>query len=190
MTEQDWEWTKADEDRLAELLGTLREHSGATAGFHDAVMRAVSEEPTPLWRRFAAWWLTPRPLRVSPAMGALAVAVSAVLFVLWPAGQDGDTADAEGAAQPVVTRFVLLAPEASSVHLTGDFLSWSPEGVELEDPRGNGVWTADIPLPPGVYQYTFVIDGNRWVPDPTAVSQVDDGFGQTNSVIIVPGGVT
>jgi 1,4-alpha-glucan branching enzyme len=88
----------------------------------------------------------------------------------------------------VVTRFVLIAPEASSVHLTGDFVSWSREGIALEDPRGTGIWTTDVQLPPGVYQYTFVVNGTQWVPDPRAVSQVDDGFGQTNSVLIVPGG--
>jgi 1,4-alpha-glucan branching enzyme len=86
----------------------------------------------------------------------------------------------------VATTFVLVAPQASSVHLTGDFLSWSREGIALEDLRGTGIWTADVSLPPGVYQYTFVIDGSEWIPDPRAVSQVDDGFGQLNSVVIVP----
>ncbi len=88
----------------------------------------------------------------------------------------------------MVTRFVLVAPGASSVHLTGDFVAWSRDGIELEDTRGTGVWTADVSLEPGVYQYTFVIDGSRWVADPTAPSYVDDGFGQVNSVLIVPEG--
>jgi 1,4-alpha-glucan branching enzyme len=101
-------------------------------------------------------------------------------------GQDGELTRAP--ASQTVTRFVLVAPGASSVHLTGDFLSWSREGIALDDPRGTGVWTADVPLQPGVYQYTFVIDGTEWVPDPRAVSQVDDGFGQVNSVVIVSGG--
>ena len=172
------DWSTADEERLASLLGALEEDVRAPVGFHASVMRAVESVPASPWRRLADWWLRPRSVRLSPAMGALAVAASAALFFLWP-GQDG------GGGQ-VVTRFVLVAPEASSVHVTGDFLSWSREGIELEDPRGTGVWTADVSLPPGVYQYTFVIDGSRWIPDPTALSQVDDGFGQVNSVVIVP----
>jgi 1,4-alpha-glucan branching enzyme len=114
-----------------------------------------------------------------------------VLAFLWSeSGSDGERAGADAPIQPIqmVTRFVLVAPEASTVHLTGDFIGWSPEGIALEDPRGTGIWTADVPLPPGVYQYTFVVDGTEWVPDPRAVSQVDDGFGQLNSVVIVPGG--
>lgn len=176
-------WTEADEMRLVELIGSLEQDVRAPAGFHASVMREVAEVPVSIWRRVGDWWLRPRPLRISPAMGALAVAASAALFLLWP----GAPADPEASSQ-VVTRFVLVAPEASSVQLTGDFLSWSPEGIQLEDPRGTGVWTTDVPLPPGVYQYTFVIDGNRWVPDPNALSQIDDGFGQTNSVVIVPEG--
>jgi hypothetical protein len=175
------DWTSTDEARLSSLLGSLEEDVRAPAGFHSSVMRAVEEVPASPLRRLVDWWLRPRAVRVSPAMGALAVAASAALFLLWPA-------EAPDTAGQVVTRFVLVAPEAGSVHLTGDFLSWSREGIELEDLRGTGVWTADVPLPPGVYQYTFVIDGTRWVPDPTALSQVDDGFGQLNSVVIVPEG--
>ena len=89
------------------------------------------------------------------------------------------------AAAQVVTRFVFVAPQASSVHLTGEFLEWSEQGVALQDPRGTGVWTVDLPLDPGVYQYSFVVDGREWRPDPLAVSQVDDGFGRQNSVVIV-----
>jgi 1,4-alpha-glucan branching enzyme len=47
------------------------------------------------------------------------------------------------------------------------------------------VWTIDVPLEPGVYQYAFVVDGAEWRPDPRAVSHVDDGFGRENSVVIV-----
>jgi hypothetical protein len=182
----DSDWTPTDERRLAELVGALREDVRAPADFQASVMRAVDAIPASLWHRLVGWWLTPRPLRVSPAMGVLAVAASAALFMLWPS-RNADVAQDLSAGQ-VVTRFVLVAPEASSVHLTGDFLSWNPAGIELENLRGTGVWTADVPLPPGVYQYTFVIDEGRWVSDPRAMSQVDDGFGETNSVVIVPGG--
>ena len=176
-------WTESDEMRLVQLIGSLEEGHGAPAGFHASVMREVEKVPASPLRRAVDWWLRPRSVRVSPALGALAVVASSVLFLLWPAGPDGASANDAG---EVVTRFVLVAPGATSVQLTGDFLSWSRDGIELEDLRGTGVWTADVPLPPGVYQYGFVIDGSRWVPDPTALSQVDDGFGQMNSVVIVP----
>lgn len=178
--------TPAEERRLRELLAMVREDVRAPEGFHSSVMRAVAAVPESPWRRLADWWLRPRSVRVSPAAGALALATGVALLLLWPGTLPRETAPTAEAPAEVVTRFVLVAPEASSVHLTGDFVSWSPEGIPLEDLRGTGIWTADVPLPPGVHQYTFVIDGTEWMPDPRAASQVDDGFGQVNSVVIVP----
>jgi 1,4-alpha-glucan branching enzyme len=48
----------------------------------------------------------------------------------------------------------------------------------------DGVWTILVPLPPGVHDYSFIVDGERWVPDPYA-PQVDDGFGGVNSRLTV-----
>lgn len=180
----------AEEARVRELLGLLAEDVRAPAGFRADVMRAVEASTTSPWRRMADWWLEPRAVRIRPAVGALALAASIALLVLFgPSDQPvAPTAAVATATPQVVTRFVLIAPQAASVHLTGDFLEWSRDGIALEDPRGTGVWTTDVVLPPGVYQYTFVVNGTEWVPDPRAVSQVDDGFGQVNSVLIVPGG--
>lgn len=177
---EDW-----DED-LAGLLGTLRDDTPAPAYLKQRIMSRVRAEPTSTWRRVVVWFLRPRPVRISPAMG-LGAAVAASLLILALPGDRSPMAGADAAqsAAQVVTRFVFVAPQASSVHVTGEFLEWSEEGVPLEDPRGTGVWTVDLPLDPGVYQYSFVVDGREWRPDPLAVSQVDDGFGRQNSVVIV-----
>ena len=125
---------------------------------------------------------------ISPAFGGLAVAAVAALIVLWPASRPADDqTEAVDSAAGVVTRFVLMAPGVESVHLTGDFISWNREGIALEDLRGTGIWTADVTLSPGVHQYTFVLNGSEWVPDPSAALQVDDGFGQLNSILVIPG---
>lgn len=176
---------RLEEERLLGLLESLGGDVRAPLALRDAVMRKVAEIPVPLWRQFTDWCLRPRTLRLSPAAGALAMAASAAVFLLWPGSVPTTDPTAAGASSEVLTRFVFVAGEASSVHLTGDFLSWSREGIELEDPRGTGIWTADVSLVPGVYQYTFIVNGTEWRPDPRAVSQVDDGFGQTNSVVIV-----
>ncbi len=176
---------RLEEERLRRLVESLGEDVRAPLALRDAVMREVAAIPVPLWRRIADWCLRPQTVRLRPAVGALAFAALAAVFLLWPGSMPtADPAAAVGASQ-VVTRFVLVAGEASSVHLTGDFSSWSRDGIELEDLRGMGIWTADVPLPPGVYQYTFIVNGTEWTPDPMAVSQVNDGFGQVNSVVIV-----
>ncbi len=180
---------RGEDARLRELLGLLEEDVRAPASFRFEVMRAVERARVSRWRQVVEWWIEPRQVRIRPAVGALALAASLALVIFLPGGDPGAPPSAVATApSQVVTRFVLIAPEAASVRLTGDFVSWSREGIALEDPRGTGVWTTDVVLPPGVYQYTFVVNGTEWVPDPRAVSQVDDGFGQTNSVVIVPGG--
>lgn len=188
-------------ERLREALGQLREDFRAPSELKANVMHRVRQIPDPMWKRAVDWLLRPRTIQMTPVTaGGLAFAGLALVFLV--RGDSGSvspagTMPAEGAAATAVseqmpaadhvTRFVFVAPGASSVRMTGDFVSWDPEGIGLEDQRGTGVWTVDVPLEPGVYQYTFIVDGTEWRPDPHAVSQVDDGFGQTNSVVIVSG---
>lgn len=187
---QDDRGASHEEARLAQLLETVRDPSPAPPWFSDRVMARVRAEEERGWRTALNWFLRPREVRVSPASG-LAVALAAMVF-LWVLPGDpgagpvavGDASAAAPATQ-VVTRFVFVAPQAASVRLTGDFLDWDGTGLPLADARGNGVWMVDLPLDPGVYQYAFVVDGSEWRPDPLAVSQVDDGFGRQNSVVIV-----
>lgn len=96
------------------------------------------------------------------------------------ASSDAD-ADAYAGNEPTVyVRFELDAEGASSVRLAGNFTGWEPE-YDLAEIRP-GEWSALVPLAPGVHDYAFVVDGERWMADPDAI-QVDDGFGGVNSRI-------
>jgi len=77
-------------------------------------------------------------------------------------------------------------PDAEKVYLVGDFNNWSPTADPMSDKNGDGEWTLFFPLPPGSYQYKFVVDGVYWIPDPRNPVSVPDGFGGRNSVISVP----
>jgi hypothetical protein len=71
------------------------------------------------------------------------------------------------------TRLSIRAPEARSVEIAGDFSEWKPLAARRS---ANGVWYADLSIPPGQYRYAFRIDGKEWrVPD--GATAVDDGFG-------------
>jgi 1,4-alpha-glucan branching enzyme len=83
----------------------------------------------------------------------------------------------------------LAAPAAHDVTLAGSFNGWSA-GIPLRKSAVSGLWVVTLPLPVGEHQYLFHVDGNQWIPDPGAHAQVDDGFGRTNSVLVVgPRGV-
>ncbi|MDE7159655.1 MAG: esterase [Muribaculaceae bacterium] len=84
--------------------------------------------------------------------------------------------------------FRLLAPEARSVQVAGDFLL--PSGAEpvADMTRGDGgVWEfTSAPLPPELYSYAFIVDGTR-ITDPSNVYQLRDIATLTN-VFLIPGG--
>lgn len=184
------------EDGLAELSAALR--AAPVPDLAGRVMAALPEParpaPAPAWRRALAWAWSPRPvtLRLRPAYGLAAAGVAAALLaglppdaptVSVPDGPPAVVAVSPEPAPPVYVQFRLDAGGAHSVALAGSFTGWQPS-VTLEETEP-GVWTALVPLHPGVHDYAFVVDGRRWVADPHA-PQVDDSFGGTNSRISLP----
>ncbi|HYC52550.1 MAG TPA: isoamylase early set domain-containing protein [Gemmatimonadaceae bacterium] len=83
-------------------------------------------------------------------------------------------------------RFSLEAPGASSVTLVGDFNGWDRAGVKLRRAGDGRTWTVEIPLTPGRYAYSFVVDG-ALARDPRAPRAADDDFGSPNSIVLVSG---
>ncbi len=90
-------------------------------------------------------------------------------------------------AEKVKVQFMLNLQnaEAKTVSIVGDFNDWQVGKDILSDPDGDGIWVGEITLKPGKYQYVFVIDGKKWIPDPRAKEVSRDGFGGVNSVIEV-----
>lgn len=70
-----------------------------------------------------------------------------------------------------------------TVAIAGDFNSWNPGDNLLEDADEDGIWTGTLKLKPGRYEYMFVLDGKKWVPDPNALRYVKDGFGNKNAIL-------
>jgi hypothetical protein len=73
--------------------------------------------------------------------------------------------------------------KAHTVAIAGDFNGWNPQANILEDPEGDGIWTGTLKLEPGRYEYMFVLDGEKWLPDPNALRYVKDGFGNKNAIL-------
>jgi len=79
--------------------------------------------------------------------------------------------------------FRIYAPGAARVALVADFNNWDP-GVNPLRPIGDGWWELDLLLPPGVHQYSYLVDGKMVTP-PDADVTVDDGFGGRNGLLKV-----
>jgi len=156
------------------------------------------------------WRDVTRPVTVPirPAYTIVAaLLVGAIAWTLWPAGPssfstDGrssvKTVQSTSSSQPVSTesaassdkevvwiRFLYPNNDADSVAVAGDFNQWSPVSLTPRTVDGRTVWTGLVPVPRGEHEYQFVINGERWVPDPLAPETRSDGFGAQNAVLEV-----
>lgn len=80
-------------------------------------------------------------------------------------------------------RFVIYQPEARSVAVMGSFNRW--QALEMEPAGTQGYWEISVPLQPGEYRYSFLLDDGRQVADPTRMVHEQDDFGGQNSIISV-----
>lgn len=151
------------------------ERAVAPEGFTEAVLaklpaRQVEKAGVPV---FVQQILRPR---VAYALLALLVLSLSLMF--------GDKLLLHGREGTITVRFEIQAPGAQTVSLAGDFNGWDMNATPLSDENHDGVWTIELPLKAGrVYKYMFVIDGSKWVPDPSARRSIDDGFGGKDSVL-------
>ena len=60
--------------------------------------------------------------------------------------------------------FCCHAPTAQAVFVAGEFNGWDPKATAMV--RGDdGAWTLELDLPPGRYEFKFVVDG-QWCCEP------------------------
>ena len=121
----------------------------------------------------------PRPSQRSvwPWLAAAALLGAVMIWRPWSRGS--------GADRPDTLQFVLIAPQANSVSLVGDFNDWDPKRSPMR--TANGIWAAVVQLAPGRYRYAFLVNGVEWRADPGAPAVRDDEFGTPSSVVTVGG---
>lgn len=81
--------------------------------------------------------------------------------------------------------FVFHDDGAESVSVAGDFNRWSHVTTPLKR-NGPGLWTTEIAAPrAGRLEYKFIINGQRWIEDPSNGLKAPDNFGGLNSVLVI-----
>jgi len=73
-----------------------------------------------------------------------------------------------------------------TVALVGEFNQWAANRQPMRYDSTQGMWKTEIALPPGKWEYKFVLNGEQWIPDPQNPKRVADGWNGFNSVKIVP----
>jgi len=155
-----------EDETVERVIEHLRLPVAIDPGLDARVMREIAQVPRP-GRRMKPLW---------PLLAAAAV-LATVLVVRpwnWNAANAADT-----------LQFVLVAPQAASVALVGDFNDWDPARSPMQ--TAHGVWATVVRLAPGRYRYAFLVNGVEWRADPSAPAAKDDEFGTPSSVVTVGG---
>ena len=154
-----------DETTVERVIQHLRRPVAIDAGLDARVMQAIAKAP-------------PQRRRVRPLWPLLAAAaVLAAVLIARPWNRNATKAD--------TLQFVLIAPQAASVALVGDFNDWDPARAPMQ--TAHGVWATMVRLEPGRYRYAFLVNGVEWRADPSAPAAKDDEFGTPSSVVTVGG---
>ena len=160
----------AEDELIERVIRQLRKPVAIDEGLDARVMREIAAAARPAWQR-------PALVRRWPLLAAAAAVAGLVIAQPWSHGS-GVRSDSY--------QFVLLAPQAASVALVGDFNDWDPARSPMRAAH-SGLWATIVPLAPGRYHYAFLVNGVEWRRDPAAPLALDDDFGSPSSVVTVGG---
>ena len=196
--------SELDDLMIARVARELRKPERIDPAFDARVMAEIRAGQSPQAGRSAWQWLVrPRSFQLSPlgGFGLAGAMAAAMLFAVSLGDAPSGAARTQGTVAseatmvtpvaavgttPVVqtVQFVFRAPSARSVALVGDFNDWNSDSTPLR-PAAGGLWTVTVPLTAGRYTYTFVVDGERWMADPSAPPAPPDDAGRPSSVVTI-----
>ena len=80
-------------------------------------------------------------------------------------------------------RFVIYRPDVTTAEIAGTFTGW--RRIPLNRIGTSGYWDITIRLPGGEHRFTYILDGEKRIADPTVAARELDDFGGQNSIISV-----
>lgn len=178
---------------LEQAIGELKTPVRLSPDFTARVMASIAADETPDVAPIRRWWQRRWTIEVSPLRALAAAAVLAAVAVGLTRRSTAVRSESVAATPALLAadhgrtmQFLLVAPEAQSVAVVGDFNDWSATATPLVRGSEKGLWWVTVPLAPGRYRYAFVVDGTVWQPDPQT-NVVEDEFGRPNSVVTIGG---
>lgn len=202
------------EQQLVDSLSvetSLKEEVKVPEGFSDRVMHKIEQKEQStasesIIKKLKSWYRqlwVPQQVIWRPAYGfviALLVLVSLGYPLILTRGEvnrkiasenpqiqnlNNSVQQVSSGPEEVMLRFVYIDENANSVAVAGDFNNWEPTELTQQNVNGKTVWTGLVSMSRGEHNYMFVKNGEKWVTDPLAPVQRDDGFGNKNAVIYI-----
>jgi hypothetical protein len=119
----------------------------------------------------------PRPLGL--ALAATLLILVALFFTFRPASHP----DFQPSTTGYQHRFVIYQSGIKQVEIAGSFTNW--QRVPLQPDGSTGYWEITLEIPPGEHVFSYILDGDKILADPTISAQEKDDFGTINSILVV-----
>lgn len=186
--EDDFLDVEPPDDFVQNVMGSLPNRTPETSSGFDRFSRVMRS----CWELFS----NPVTVNISPLQiaASLAVVLCSISFLYdLPYRKQGRLVEAVHTT-PVGLRlkavsFALPDPDRkfSSAVVIGSFNKWQSQGFEMSYDEEKDAWVLEHELPPGDYEYVFLVDGDAPMPDPRAAFYVQDNFGNKNALLQVGG---
>ena len=176
----------SEHDFERRVAAALHAAAPASANARRTIMervRAVPAHERPRPRRLAARFTTRHSiagLALAAGIGSITMMSSLPGHGVAPAALGsaviGDSVSSTLRDTLRLVRLIFDDSTARAVTAVGDFNGWNAESTPLRRVGTTHRWSATIALGDGAHRYAFVVDGTRWVPDPTTTPvRSDDG---------------
>ena len=80
-------------------------------------------------------------------------------------------------------RFVIYQPGVEQVEITGSFTEW--RALPMIRAGNSDYWEVTIDVPAGEHRFSYILEGDQRLADPTILTREKDDFGGENSILEV-----
>ena len=80
-------------------------------------------------------------------------------------------------------RFVIYQSGVKQIEIAGSFTNW--QRIPLQPAGSTGYWEITLEIPQGEHAFSYILDGDKILADPTIPAKEEDGFGTINSILVV-----
>jgi hypothetical protein len=168
-----------DELNLGEKIEFV-ESVHADAAFKNETLGLLRQEiriGSPVVRRVPVIDVKTRPkvsfsfLRPAASFAAGLAAALVILFFALP----------EQKISSIPYRFVIYQPDVEQVDITGSFNGWNT--LPMKKMGTTGYWEITLSLEQGEHRYSYILESDKQIPDPSVMTSEKDDFGGQNSIL-------
>jgi hypothetical protein len=167
------EHVHADQQFMDDTVSFLKQEKALRGSLTEQVPDVV----LPFLHRYKFSFLTARPLGVAFTVSLL------ILLTLYFTHTQPPQNDFYPTPTSHQHRFVIYQSGIKQIEIAGSFTNW--QRIPLQPAGSTGYWEITLEIPPGEHTFSYILDDNIILADPTIPVKEKDDFGTINSILVV-----